>query len=201
MFMQQSFQCMFSASVCCNESSFLWIDFEAKPSEALLEISICFNSLLCNLEWRGAFQIKANVIYPAGQVSLWVLLLPGNEGRSKDCLGQQRCLRTPSWYSMIHMKEWCQLLLSQNGFWATVELHSQFQHKWRVVQSYGLFLQLGEVDGVIQRGHVHEDCYAMLLSRFCDLLSEEPFQRHMYSTLAPGLARSWLMVGGRLLCH
>ena len=80
---------------------------------------------------------------------------------------------------MIHMKERGQLLFSQNGFRATVELHCQLQHQWRVVQTNGLFLQLSEVDGVIERGHIHEDGDATVLSRLRDLLSEEPFQCHM----------------------
>lgn len=48
-------------------------------------------------------------------------------------------------------------MFGHNGLASCVNLHGKFEQEWRVIQPDGFFLESGELDGVIECGHVHKN--------------------------------------------
>ena len=81
----------------------------------------------------------------------------------------------PQPLELANSKERSHLLLSHDRLWSSTELHRQFQEQWRVMELEGFFLEFAKLDGVIEGGHIHQDCDSMVFPGFMDFLSKQSF--------------------------
>ena len=124
-----------------NEGGLLCTDLEADLGELLMEVSIGFNCLPGHSFGILAGSVKADVINPAGEVDVLVLCMPGCQGRSEHCFGQEWSLWTSCWNAPADVKEGRHFLLGHDGFGTCVYLHGKFQHQGWIVDGLCLCLK------------------------------------------------------------